>query len=488
MADAPGGRIGRAARSLRVQGFVLLVVLVALPVIVSTVLGDADAERRLLLLNAVGETGDAIAAGLTPTLRDLRLAETDTLRQALARFAAPERSIQILLRPASEETSRDYFFIATDTPASPDLLAADRKRIVDLGILPDLSHGCTDRFVRARDASLLRDGTEVLTSVTSVEGAAGCWAIVIANGGHRLLGALEPRPYWERPDVRFAIGVYGLMAILIVAIFASVWLALLRFRRLALSSAEQALFVLNTDIPELGPLAAAFDGMVRRLRQSAAMLRQAAEDNAHAFKGPIATIRLAIETPFTPATEVSSMRAIANALDRLDGLVQSARHLDNAAAELLEPKRQRIDLSALVHGFIDSQDGLPELRGVRLESVIQDGIFVAAQEEQLETILENLVDNAIGFSGDGGTVTVRLIRRGAEAILTVEDEGPGVDPGRLEEIFERYHSDRPRPDETPHFGIGLWLVRQNATSFGGRATAANRTPHGLIVTVTLPLT
>lgn len=487
MADAARGRIGRAIRSLRVQGFVLLVVLVTLPVLVSTVLGDADAERRLLLLNAVGETGDAIAAGLTETLHDLRPADSDTLRQALARFSAPERSIQILLRPAADDTAQDYYFIATDTPASPELLEADRKRIVDLGILPDLSHGCTERFVRARDPSLLREGTEVLTSVTSVAGSAGCWAIVIANSGHRLLGALEPRPYWARPDVRFAIGIYILMAVLIAAIFASVWLALLRFRRLALSSTEQALFVLNTDIPELGPLAAAFDGMVRRLRQSAAMLRQAAEDNAHAFKGPIATIRLAIESPPAPGSEQSVPPAIAKALDRLDGLVQSARHLDTAAAELLEPKRYRIDLSALVRGFVDSQDGLTEPRGVRLRSAVQDGIFVAAQEEPLETILENLVDNAISFSAEGGVVTVRLTRRGGHALLTVEDEGPGVEPERLEEIFERYHSHRPEPSDEPHFGIGLWLVRQNATSFGGWAAASNISPHGLVVTVSLPL-
>ena len=138
--------------------------------------------------------------------------------------------------------------------------------------------------------------------MTSVQGVAGCWAIVIATGEQRILGAIQTRPYWARPEVRVAMAVYGLMACLIVAIFAGVWRSLLRFRRLALSPTEQAGFALMTDIPELASLALAFDGMVRRMQRSADMLRQAAEDNAHAFKGPIGTIRQAIDQPLRHAS------------------------------------------------------------------------------------------------------------------------------------------------------------------------------------------
>src|SRR5262249_32189227 len=145
------------------------------------------------------------------------------------------------------------------------------------------------------NASLLVNGTEVLTSATSVAGLAGCWVVVIATSEHRVLGAIEAVPYWGRPEVRVAIGIYAVMALLIAAIFIGVWRGLLRFRRIALSSTHQAGFALTTEIPELATLATAFDSMVQRMRHGADMLRQAAEDNAHAFKGPLAVIRQVIE-------------------------------------------------------------------------------------------------------------------------------------------------------------------------------------------------
>ncbi len=100
-----------------------------------------------------------------------------------------------------------------------------------------------------------------------------------------------------------ALATYTLMALLIVAIFTGVWSGLLRFRRLALSSTQHAEFALTTSIPELASLASAFDSMVQRMKRSAEMLRQAAEDNAHAFKGPIGTLR-------TQSNAMTSQRSV----------------------------------------------------------------------------------------------------------------------------------------------------------------------------------
>lgn len=434
-----------------------------------------------------------------PVLHDLRPAEIGSLRHELSRFAAADRSIKILLRPANAATAEDFYFVATEPPISPEQTEAERQQLLELGILPGLSQGCVARFLRGQEASLLGDGTEVLTSVASVEGTAGCWAVVIATGERRVLGAIEPRPYWARREVRAALAIYVLMACLIAAIFAGVWLGLLRFRRLALSPTEQAGFALMTDIPELASLASAFDSMVQRMKRSAEMLRQAAEDNAHAFKGPIGTIRQAIEQPLRHASSDDgalrvSLQTVSSALDRLDGLVQSARYLDSAAAELLEPQRSRVDLSALVRAFTNSYATANPTNNVRIEIRVTDGIVVMGQPEMLETILENLVDNAIGFSPTGGHVVVRLQSQGDQAIVLVEDDGPGITPDRLDRIFDRYYTHRPADPSglgygtgAPHFGIGLWLARQNVLSLGGQIGAVNRTPHGLCVTVVLPL-
>lgn len=500
MASAVFHRLTRWLRSIRVQAYVLAVILIALPLLIFTVLGNADAERHRLILNAVADTGDAIAAGMAPVLHDLHPADVATLKREMSRFAAPDRSIKILFRPARAAPAQSFYFVAIEPPISSEQAEVERQQLIGLGILPGLSQGCAARLLPGRRPSLLAGGAEALTAVTSVDGVAGCWAVVVATGERRVLGAIEPLPYWARREVRVAVAIYLLMAFLIAAIFVGVWRGLHRFRQLALSPNEQAGFAMMTNIPELASLALAFDRMVQRMKRSADMLRQAAEDNAHAFKGPIGTIRQAIERPLrhgSPDTvELQVFRqTVSSALDRLDGLVRSARYLDSAAAELLEPHQSRVDLSALVRAFVDSYPTARLAHQVRIETDVAEGVVVTGQTEALEVILENLVDNAISFSPDGGRLAVRLETHDGQAIISVEDDGPGIAQDRLDRIFDRYYTDRPadKPslgytDSEQHFGIGLWLVRQNTVSLGGHISAINRAPRGLRVIIALPVT
>jgi two-component system sensor histidine kinase ChvG len=151
----------------------------------------------------------------------------------------------------------------------------------------------------------------------------------------------------------------------------------------------------------------------------------------------------------------------------------------------------------------------------------------------LETVLENLLDNAIDFSPQGGRIEVSVGREHNDAVLSVTDAGPGVDPDRIQQIFERYVSSRAshaqsggdngqgasngqgssngqgaskgqavtpaqedaesaRIAQSPtsgsqHFGIGLWLVRRNVEAMGGEVAAENASPTGLRITARLPL-
>ncbi len=479
-------------RSIRVQGAALAVVLIVLPLLMFSVLAQADAERRALVFNAVSETGGTVAAALAPMLRDLRPADTDTLAQALAPFSAPDRSIRILFRPSGEAGSGGFYLLAAAPPIPPDQAETERQLLLRLGIVSGSNDDCTAQLAPDATPTFLSGGAEVMTSVLPVPGDAGCWAVVIATGEQRVLGAVRPAPYWSRPESRLAIAIYAFMALLIVVIFAGVWTALLRFRRLALNQTEVSGFAGSTSVPELGALATAFDEMVARLRRSATMIRQSAEDNAHAFKGPIATIRQAI-APLcrhrSPELQ-DFLQAIEAALDRLDGLVQSARVLDRAAAELLDLQQSRVDFSALVTVLADSMAGTALALEVRIEADIERGVFIFAQADAVETIVENLIDNAISFSPSGGVVRVGLKRTDLTVELAVADEGPGVDPSRLAHIFERYYSHRPQSVEKQggevHFGIGLWITRQNVLAIGGNIEPIPEQPHGLRMVVTLP--
>jgi two-component system sensor histidine kinase ChvG len=128
---------------------------------------------------------------------------------------------------------------------------------------------------------------------------------------------------------------------------------------------------------------------------------------------------------------------------------------------------------------------------VSLEPELRAGIFVLATDGIIETIMENLVENAISFSPSGGAVAVRLIRDRDWAHLSVVDQGPGVPVGKLTHIFDRYYSERQiteTSDRPPtYFGIGLSIVRRNVEALGGAVEAENRRPEGLIIHLRLPI-
>ena len=109
----------------------------------------------------------------------------------------------------------------------------------------------------------------------------------------------------------------------------------------------------------------------------------------------------------------------------------------------------------------------------------------------IETVVENLIDNAVSFSPRGSEILVHLTRDGSFAHLAVCDQGPGVPAGQLDRIFDRYYSER-RAETTSgspssYFGIGLWIARRNVEAMGGAIEAENRNPRGLAVHVRLPL-
>jgi len=187
-------------------------------------------------------------------------------------------------------------------------------------------------------------------------------------------------------------------------------------------------------------------------------------------------------------------------VDRLDGLVASARRLDEATADVIAKPRVSIDLGRVIGSLIQIRSTILATRDVSIILASHDltisaelwpGLLVLGSEEMIETVVENLIDNAVSFSPAGGEVLVHLTRDGRFAHLTVSDEGPGVPAERLGRIFDRYYSERraePAGDAQPsYFGIGLWIARRNVEAMGGAIGAENRIPCGLAIHVRLPL-
>lgn len=491
----PRRRRWRFYRSLAAKVTVLALIFLAVPIIVYDRFGQADEMQKTLLLRSVREQGRVMMQALAPFLSENEHPPLPELGRALARFADDLTNVKLLFSPAD----RPGFYYVASWPAVPSAqLDAEREELAREGVLDRIVATCEGELPFALRYQTPGGNDEIVTSVTPLRTPAGCWAVVTSIGAGDVPGASLGRPYWKSPEVRIAAAIYLAMALLTFTTFWSIRRGLKRFAERARAIRERrpgGSFSVQNDVPELADVADEFDRMVEVLAESARDLRRAAEDNAHAFKTPIAVIRQSLE-PLKRTIVADNQRGqralglIESSLDKLDGLVASSWRLDEATADLMDTPRNEIDLASLLVRMLHAQTDVLAQRRLELKGHIRPKVIVYANEEMVETVIENLLENAVSFSPEGESIGVRLEARQGMAELLIGDSGPGVPDEHLGRIFDRYFSHRPArsPVEAQtHFGIGLWVARRNVEATGGSIEAENRRPHGLLVRVRLPL-
>jgi two-component system OmpR family sensor kinase len=146
-----------------------------------------------------------------------------------------------------------------------------------------------------------------------------------------------------------------------------------------------------------------------------------------------------------------------------------------------EQPRQRQELRSLINSIADNQIDIGH------EVVVEDGpdIVLVGDQLGLRSLFTNLIDNAVKY---GGRVCVRLRQEGREAIVEIDDYGPGLPTTELERVFEPfYRGEQSRSRSTGGIGLGLALVRSVAIAHGGHARLENRNGEGLRASVALPV-
>lgn len=495
-------RVSTLHRSFSVRLALLVVIFIALPIIVYSEFRDADAEKVALLQQNTRAEGQLIATALTPMLRAFNGGNADLIAKEVLRIARRGTVVRVMLRPKALGENAGLFIVAAAPPLPASKLNAERERLFQAGGLARIGAECGPVPDEARRYTNVSGAEEVLTSLVPVMSLQGCWIVLVSKSADRVLRSSLGRPYWQSAEVRIAAAIYLLFALVILWMFLDILANLRRFARLAhdirTGNAGGLSFEHQNRVPEISGIATEFDRLVLGLRASARSIREATEENAHALKGPLAVISQSVE-PLKKLTGDAheAGRAVARierSTERLDRLVSASRQLDNATAELMEAPEQRIDLSKLTRSLSDSFGRNHEPLSLAFEQEIDDGIVAWGSDVLFETVIENVLENAVSYSPRGGTVSVGLCREDGMAVITVADEGPGVDPGDLERIFERYFTDRPTihliangEEVSTHYGIGLWIVRRNLEALGGSAVAQNLPDSGFEITLRIPL-
>ena len=176
-------------------------------------------------------------------------------------------------------------------------------------------------------------------------------------------------------------------------------------------------------------------------------------------------------------------------------------HLAHLADDLLDVsritrghlalRREKLTLTDVLASAVETSRPLIEAQAHQLVIDVRttDPVTVDGDPQRLAQIFSNLLSNSAKYTDPGGTITLRLECRGAQAVVSVHDTGIGIPPSALEQVFEMFS--QVQPDDARSrggLGIGLSLVRTLTQLHGGSVSASSQGPgSGSVFTVRLPV-
>ncbi len=387
-------------------------------------------------------------------------------------------------------------------------LAGPGTRLYYVGLA--LSPGAADPFgglpeTVARDLdpeAIVRDGSQVFgfTPTGARTPTYGAAAPVLVNG--RYLGSIVlTRPQAEVGAAWGSVIVPVLLAVfagLVVAVGLVLWItrrATRPLRDLEQAARRVAEGDLQAEVAEggteeLDAVARSFNAMVQQLARRDRMAREFLMRVTHDLRTPLTAIRghaLALSDGVVPDDAVPrSLGAIASEASRLEVLVTDLLDLARMDADRFRVHLARTPAADPVRAAGDALSSAAEAEGVHLATDIADLPDIVTDAGRVQQAIGNLIDNAIRWTPDGGTVMVSAQERpGGGVVVEVSDTGPGIEPHRREAVFEPFTSEE-APGGQVGSGLGLAIARSLARALGGDLTAGEAPGGGARFTMLLP--
>lgn len=244
------------------------------------------------------------------------------------------------------------------------------------------------------------------------------------------------------------------------------------------------------DLPEeLRPLASSVNSLLRRLEASFARERRFSADAAHELRTPIAALKIQFENlAFAMPQHAEAVAKLQTGIDRLSHLVEQILMLNRAAPDQYLGRFERVALDASVRRIIAEHAEALSAKMLEIELVGGECV-VWGDTLALDSLLSNLIGNAIRYTPEGGSIRVQTSADAQGVTLDVIDSGVGIAPELRERVFDRFYrvaGDRHDP-AVSGCGLGLSIVKQVADLHGARIALRDSTfPSGLMVRVVFP--
>jgi signal transduction histidine kinase len=243
-------------------------------------------------------------------------------------------------------------------------------------------------------------------------------------------------------------------------------------------------------------LAEAFNAMADRLERSEMLRRRAASDIAHDLATPATVLESQLQAMIDGVvpTDPAGLEVARSAAAALAGVVADIDDLARAEAAPLQSRPERVDLSIAIPDVALALDGPRRARDATIAVDVAPGLVAWADPGHLGRALRNVVANALGHSPDGGVVTVAAERAGSMISIRVGDTGPGIAPGDIDHVFERFYradvarATDPTTGRPTGLGLGLTIARELLTANGGGIRVERTGPAGTTFLIELPAT
>jgi len=213
---------------------------------------------------------------------------------------------------------------------------------------------------------------------------------------------------------------------------------------------------------------------------------------SHELRTPLTSILAFVETLEDGAIEDQEnnrrfLSVIRRNAERMHHLIDDILELSSIESGNIEIQAKNISLSSLVKEVFTNLSNKADERKIKLVNEVPAEASVFADVMRLEQMLTNLIDNAIKFNCDSGSVTISYQKNATKDLISVADTGEGISSEHLQRIFERfYRTDRARSREIGGTGLGLAIVKHLARLHGGEISVSSSVGKGTTFVVELP--
>lgn len=239
---------------------------------------------------------------------------------------------------------------------------------------------------------------------------------------------------------------------------------------------------------EIDTLAETFNRMVGKIEVLIRGMREMTDNIAHDLKSPITRIRGMAEASLTGSNSAKDFEFVSGSIveecDRLLVMINTMLDISEAEAGVAKMAIEEVDIAQVVRDACDLFQPVAENTQIRIVQRLTGNTTISADKMKVQRAVSNLLDNALKYTPQGGTVTASVEGEGDQVVLSVKDTGAGISDHDLPHIFDRFfRGDRSR--SLPGTGLGLNLTLAIARAHGGDVKVTSVQGQGSTFTMTL---